>query len=319
MFVILRSDPSGDLKDDLVIETADGTRRPSEDRLRTGQYPPGCTRRVAPPDGTGLVATTFNRAVEIGNTSTVTDTFRKSGPVSWSPGGGFLAVGGTHIYSAETGQLRDFGPRLLQWAWSPIADCLVGATNNGELVVVRPTGRPLLLITGDRVARFDFAPNGRSMLVRSGGRSSVLDLVDVRLLKKTASRKGFETTSTCPTFSKIASESCSTDGRYVVGIQNDRLVLVGENGTRPLAFGSYEERFPEWGPPRTGVLFLRRPNGEDRVEVWFIPEGGTARETPFSFPSAEVWDRTNYPWASVMDWNVSPPRVRCGPGKCLRY
>jgi hypothetical protein len=44
-----------------------------------------------------------------------------------------------------------------------------------------------------------------------------------------------------------------------------------------------------------------------------VSEGGVARATPFSF-DGEGFGYETFPWWGVVDWNVSPPIVRCGLG-----
>ncbi len=48
---------------------------------------------------------------------------------------------------------------------------------------------------------------------------------------------------------------------------------------RPLSSGPFSDEHPLWGPAGSGVLFVRRPLDAGNPQVWFLPEGETARFT----------------------------------------
>lgn len=102
---------------------------------------------------------------------------------------------------------------------------------------------------------------------------------------------GFDGPSRC--------SGCSENGQLVAEIQRNptpggdysggRLVLLQDDEVvRSLTEGPFHDAFPEWGPPRTGIVFLRAPSGEalsweTPLQVWFIPEGGRPIRTPLEF------------------------------------
>lgn len=94
--------------------------------------------------------------------------------------------------------------------------------------------------------------------------------------------------------------SCSPDGRFIAAIQAGRLVLLTGDGSplRELATnGRYRDVFVDWGPRGAGLVFGRVLAGSKIGEVWYIPEGGVARDTGLTY----------VPGPGAIDWSASPP------------
>ncbi len=65
---------------------------------------------------------------------------------------------------------------------------------------------------------------------------------------------------------------------------------------------------PEWGPPGTGLVFVRLSDGD--AMVWFAPEGGG----PTSLGVSLRAPTPDFAWQRVLDWSVSPPNgLPAGP------
>jgi hypothetical protein len=268
----------------------------------------------------GLIATAYNRSVEIGTPDAIVERFRGRAPVSWSPSGVYLAWGLGQVH--DVAPLRSIGPsvRLENWMWSPIADCLLGVTDKAQLVVrVAPRGSTRVIATspprGPRIDSFDLSDNGRYLRIWfRNGSSETFDLVRSRAIRKTPPYR-FRGPRLCAEPNGLGSLSCSPSGTFVVGQRGQRVYLARADGSgrTPLASGRYLEAFPEWGPAGTGVLFVRKPLEGRTGAVWFVPEGGSARPTPFVL-DGEPFGYQTYPWFGIVDWSVSPPVVRCGLG-----
>jgi hypothetical protein len=110
------------------------------------------------------------------------------------------------------------------------------------------------------------------------------------------------------------SPACSPGGRYIAAIRapdrgsvDDRhLVVLSRDGSflddlTPLQAGADE--YPSWGP--AGVVFVNRPTS-GAPEVWFIPEGGTARSTGLTVQSPrDVYG--HFEWSRFLDWSGDAP------------
>ena len=290
--------------------------------FRMGRYPRSCLRPVSSPPGIGLIATGYNRTVEIGTPDAIVERFRGRAPVSWSPSGVYLAWGRGQVH--DVAPLRSIGGsvRLEEWAWSPVADCLLGLTEDKALVVrVATSGVTKVLVPPDaagdgrKLDSFELSGDGRYLRIWfRNGSSESFDLERSRPIRKTPPYH-FREPRLCAEPNGLSSLSCSPSGAFVVGERGQRVFLAGVDGSQrtPLAGGRYLEAFPEWGPAGTGVLFLRKPVDGRTGAVWFVPEGGSARPTPFVI-EGEGFGYPTFPWVGIVDWNVSPPVVRCGSG-----
>ncbi|MBW3595369.1 MAG: hypothetical protein KY391_07295 [Actinobacteria bacterium] len=96
--------------------------------------------------------------------------------------------------------------------------------------------------------------------------------------------------------------SCSNDGRYVVATTDQGLELFSVGGGRVTALTDdpgVTDVFPQWGPARSGVLFVRQSGGTR--QLWFNPEGGRARFM------MELGDSRDMPAELLFDWTATPP------------
>lgn len=97
-----------------------------------------------------------------------------------------------------------------------------------------------------------------------------------------------------------ASIACSPDGGFIAAIRNGRLELLDGEGNlvRSLVTDSgYRDVYVDWGPRGAGLLVGRVPFGSKTGEIWYLPEGGAARNTGLRFT----------PGKAVIDWSASPP------------
>ena len=124
--------------------------------------------------------------------------------------------------------------------------------------------------------------------------------------------------------------ACSADGRYVAivrapdepgetdqavarEVDERRLVLLTGGGdlVRPLTEDrGYADEHPTWGPPRTGILFIRRRLLQRNASpvVWFIPEGGRPGPTGLTVQRQYgTGFRGYFAWPRFLDWSVVPP------------
>lgn len=106
---------------------------------------------------------------------------------------------------------------------------------------------------------------------------------------------------------RVRSFSCSPDGRFIVAQTDSRLTLFDAQGARirdltdiDTPNGQWSERSPEWGPARTGILFVRSMHLQ--TQLWFLSEGQVT-ERPIAV--LEITGR----WAdrSLVDWSATPP------------
>lgn len=94
--------------------------------------------------------------------------------------------------------------------------------------------------------------------------------------------------------------ACSPDGGFIAALRNGRLELLDAQGNfvRSLVTGSgYRDVYVDWGPRRAGLVVGRVPSGSKRGEVWYLPEGGAARNTGLTFT----------PRKGAIAWSASPP------------
>ncbi len=80
--------------------------------------------------------------------------------------------------------------------------------------------------------------------------------------------------------------SCSPRADFIAAVRAGRLVLLDREGgfLRELATDrGYRDLFVDWGRRGAGLIFGRRRNGSKNPEVWYIPEGGTARSTGLTY------------------------------------
>lgn len=277
-----------------------------------GDYPKACLRPVPAPAGTGLVAVFHYGAggepneISIGSPAGgATATFPGMSPLQWSPTGRWLASRGLELHDPLGRAYRPFKLGGNEpWAWSPIADCLVVADRD-RLVVLQPPDTKTVLLEGYGAGNpFFFSPDGRYLFTMRGGidlRENPVRPIPVPSLSPT----------TCNVSRQLTQESCAPSGELVAAIDGGRLVLTDLEVSyrRPLTTDNgWIDAFPEWGPSRTGVLFIRTPEERGAPEVWFVAEGGNPRPTGLLLPDRKgVGKLDENEWPSYLDWNITPP------------
>ena len=335
---VIRADPSADRAERTpsprVADTPaerPSTPSPKEtERSETGQegsiemagtWPSECLEPATGPSGPGSIAAASSKRISIGTPSSPTTTFAGRAPVMWSPSGRYLAWGPGSVYDvSKRRRVEVLDRRVEAWTWSPIADCLIGS--DGTSLIVAPVGEPPVEFLTGNISSFGVTPEGRFLSAHPDKGS----FVGFNLRRGTAvpaRRSGPIFEGVAPFGCRDVPEdyvfaSCAPNSRFGVAIHNPdhdeggwgRLWLIGADGDplRAIATGAYEDTAPEWGPARTGVLFLRRPEGTERFEVWYLPEGGNPGRTPLRVSGlGNIIDHESFrPWWFV-DWNATPP------------
>jgi len=292
------------------------TPTPSEDPTLAGveigdRYPTVCLDPVDRPTGMGMIAAyRYGDGDEPHRVDFATPTGSGAGsavidpPVSWSPSGKLL-LDRTGVLTVPDGRGAGtaFGARVADpLAWSPIADCVVAAGRT-SLIVGLAGREPVTILRGrvDGLHPFAFSSDGTKIFFSSGSDDQVLDLARHELTtgKPRRSRDVCDRIDT----------SCSPDGRYLAAIRDGRLALLSRSGSfiRNITTDSgYEDAYPIWGPPRTGIVFVRTKVGDPGApaEIWFVAEGGAPRTTGLTLPPPAAGMRPGQ-WASFFDWSVA--------------
>ena len=218
------------------------------------------------------------------------------GSAAFSPGGDLLAVvldeGETaSVWVADlTGtRMREVhrqraGSRLSIEAWSPDGRTLYLATGGTGLSFVTTSRHPVSASLGG--ARI-------TGLEQCSGR--LLGIVDGAVAEITRVGPDYLT----DTNAGYTAVSCSPNGVFMAALrQGDLLLLDGDGPVRDLTTDSgFRDVFADWGPAGTGLVFGRVPDGGGDAQVWYIPEGGTARDTGLRYR----------PGPGAFDWAASPP------------
>ena len=133
------------------------------DRARlTGTYPKSCLEPDGAPDGSGLFAIDQGNGIEISDTSgSGSTTVEGRFPFKWSPSGSYLMTGTGEVYDSTGDGVTNLfeGGGSFSWSWSPIADCVVFASQDKVSVFAPGNGEPKDLHDG-LVSRFSFSPSG---------------------------------------------------------------------------------------------------------------------------------------------------------------
>ena len=120
-------------------------------------------------------------------------------------------------------------------------------------------------------------------------------------------RAGGATTPLTPT-GHYSAVTCSEDGGYFVTTGEDGIRLYRGDGTSMYELAPdpsdtndpFTNLVPEWGPPHSGVLVERQSH--NYRQLWFIPEGGTARVL------IQLSLNTKVPLTDLFDWSATPPQ-----------
>ena len=106
---------------------------------------------------------------------------------------------------------------------------------------------------------------------------------------------------------QVRSFSCSPDGRFIVVQTDSRLALFDSQGAHirdlsdiDTSNGQWSERSPEWGPARTGILFVRSMHLQ--TQLWFLSEGQVTER-----PIAQLARTSRWADRSLFDWSATPP------------
>ena len=160
-------------EDDHEVDPGDEDENESaEDVALTSTFPKRCLQRTdAAP--TGLVAARRGSTVSVGMPSEPPSArFGVSGDAAWSPSGRYLAEKGGELFDTGGRPLGSIFFQPVKWQWSPVADCVVALTDNGNLTFGIPgTERLGIQLLDVPVADFDVSPNGKRLafVVEGGG------------------------------------------------------------------------------------------------------------------------------------------------------
>ena len=178
------------------------------------------------------------------------------------------------------------GTRVTIEAWSPDGRTLYLTAGRGNgLSFVATSRQPVSASLG---------PTRVTGLEQCSGR--LLGIVDGAVAEITRVGPDY-LTDTNAGFSAV---SCSPNGAFMAALRDDDLLLLTGDGSavRDLTTDSgYRDVFVDWGPGGSGLVFGRVPDGGDDAQVWYIPEGGTARDTGLRYQ----------PGPDAIDWAASPP------------
>ncbi len=188
--------------------TEEETETAAPDRLLS-KIPRECLRPVERPSGVGLLAAYRGGAVRIASpTGGVTATIEAKPPIAWSPSGSLLLTHRGHLFTAEglpagptviRGKTRAFPEPVTFWTWSTVADCAVGVSREGTLLIApldAPIRRPHRdLLRGMEIRDISFSPDGRTLalVVRTDNEPPVVNSIwfaDLRTGRITRTRAG---------------------------------------------------------------------------------------------------------------------------------
>ncbi len=135
---------------------------PSDQARLSGSFPNKCLTPTPAPEGAGLLAIDQENEIEISDTSggaqaNVEDKF----PFKWSPTGKYLMAGSGTVYDSRGEKVASlFESGSYSWAWSPIADCVVYASQEGGVSVFAPGSKGPTTLHDGLISRFSFSPSG---------------------------------------------------------------------------------------------------------------------------------------------------------------
>lgn len=152
-------------------------------------------------------------------------------------------------------------------------------------------GDLLGIVGGDR---FDVGPMRLGKLQAGAGPSY--------LTPRTESHFSFSCTATGALIATARGEV--RDGSDPVGsTSRTEVTILRADGSEVITLTPAEmsDAAPEWGPPGTGLIFVRLSDGD--ATVLFAAEG----RTPTALGVSVSIPRPNFAWQQVLDWSASPP------------
>jgi hypothetical protein len=248
------------------------------------RYPKECLRAASAP-GSGLIAAVQGGSIGVGTPEgSSAFALRAAPPVGFSAGGTFLATAGADLWSDEGEHLGlAFNRPVKRWAWSPTGDCLVGI-DRGRVLVVRPDGRPEVLVRGVPVSNFSFSPDGTRLLFVITGRSRAAGIWMADLRTRAVKQLQEETGWTLTAWSRASRPILLRDesgeagsslsfapadevaycGSEVLTVQRDRLATFGVSGVP--TYLDTDRRFRYAGvtcsPDEDLLVTIRYPKGD---------------------------------------------------------
>ena len=317
-------------------ETPEPTPSPTPEGPVTivGDLPSRCLGRAAAPAGGGHIAFADEAGVVIatigaGTAGRITGA---QSPIDWSPSGGFLVTGDGGLFDVD-GQALPGAPGSGLSMWSPVADCLF-SLDGRRLEVTGPPARSFLYaeVRNGSQARDPFmSGNGRRIGWSMKGGPMGIALASGATYEPDVDEGGPHCAGVPMGLAQgqifigtdfigaegftHTSASCSPDGSLVIATREPAgggrgdLVLYRRSGAfvqDMTTDAGFSDEYGVWGRGGTGVLFVRLPNGGGQPQLWFIPEGGSARDTglrPRAIQATEGWDE-------VVTWSAAPPDGR---------
>lgn len=187
------------------------------------------------------------------------------------------------------------GQHLFYWAasgnsvaadgWPLTSVTAAGARGNWGPTLTRPT---VLEVCGDRLVGLtggDRFQQGNRIAVLERGRQP-----------RSLTARG-----------SYGSLTCARSGALIAASRSGRMVLFDGSGnfvrnltTIATGNGELTELSPDWGPPGTGILFIRQIH--DTRQLWFLGEGAAAPNVV-----ADVVLTGTHPLGTLFDWSATPP------------
>lgn len=151
---------------------------------------------------------------------------------------------------------------------------------------------------------------GRTLLVAGGARETTASKRLAYLSKKPNPR--FIT----PEGTAYSSATCSPKLDFIAAIgQADgsdvsarTLTLLHGDGSKvqELTADSFSDDYPLWGPEGTGIIFVRMPQTGGTPQVWYLPEGASARNTGLTLKASNAY-YGYFGWSGLLDWSADAP------------
>jgi hypothetical protein len=285
-------------------------------------YPKACLRPSVPLPNLGHIAFDDGDGVVIADLDSgarmrLSD---EMGPIDWSASGKYLVVGNGLVYDSAAQPVGALTFGFGQSVWSPTSDCLV-TVGTAEIKVFTPPKSHHVALFGAAVRNESvyFDRGGTRLAITFDKKRLVYDLTKEDLPRRHRMQRGvFCGNEVLSPYSvpgvgdAIAPIACSPDGGFIAAIMGAThappdLELFRRDGSHVddmAPDGNYMDLYAVWGRRGTGLLFVRENAGASSApELWFIPEGGSARDTglrPRKPRGAETWD-------DIISWSAAVP------------